>query len=102
MSEVFKKFCEYAMALGHTKINQMPGCLELQIDSRWWAAINAHPETMACSKGTEVPPFCVYFECDGWPCAVVGHDGGSFIGLGEGNREDALIAALDEAMEAVA
>lgn len=97
VSKTFSKACDLAIALGHSDINKLPGCLELQVDEQWWLAINAHREDTPCSENTSVPPMCVYFMFNGWPAGIV-NAGGGCLAAGAAANEDALIAALDAAI----
>ena len=98
LPEVFVLTAELATKRGARSIKDLPGCFEMQIDERWWVAINGHGRAMKCSKDAEVASFGMYFERDGWPCGLVDAGGGAIAGEG---KEDELVAALRAAIEGV-
>lgn len=93
-------FCavvELAEALGVSKINEFPGCWELQVDDQWFIALNGHDKPTACSRnptGFEgVAPFCCYVEFNGWPAGVVSPSDGVFA-AGSAANEQTFIEAM--------
>lgn len=93
MTEVFQEIVEMSNRLGVTKINELPGCWEIQVDERWWLAVNGHQQSIACSKGFEVAPFAAYVEFNGWPAGEVTPVGGLLAASSQANEAN-LIAAL--------
>jgi hypothetical protein len=96
ISEAMAAVMELAHRRGVTKINELPGCWEIQVDSAWWLAVNGHRETTKCSKGTEVLPFHAYVEFNGWPAGIFNPYGGT-MAAGTVANEDAFIAAVKAA-----
>lgn len=94
--EAMMRVVELAEKLGVTKINEMDGCWEHQVDEKWWIACNGHQETTRNSHGAEVPPFHVYVEYNGWPAGLINPRQG-VIAAGEGANERTFIAALRKA-----
>ena len=94
----YAKVGELAQALGVRNINELEGCWEHQINDQWWIAVNGHKAEVRCSKGGRVPSFECYVEFNGWPAGVIGLDGG-LIAAGDEANEDALIAALQIAIQ---
>lgn len=88
------KVVELAKAMGVTNINQMSGCWEHSFDG-WYIACNGHKTPTKCTEGPEVPPFHVYFACNGWPGGFVSPANGMAIG----GLEDKFIAALSAEIE---
>lgn len=97
ISEVFSRTCELAIALGYQRINELPGCLEHQVDDQWWFAINAHRVPGACSRCADIPAFTIYFQFNGWPAGMVNADGGTLC-AGSLANEHCLIEALHAAI----
>ena len=97
ISAVFAKACDLAIALGHSEINKLPGCLEIEVDEHWWFAINAHQDKVESSKGN-VPPGTIYFEFNGWPAGMVGANAGTLCSIGCEANEENLLKALDAAI----
>jgi hypothetical protein len=93
LTEAFAEIVALAERLGVSKINEMPGCWEHQVDKRWWIAVNAHAAETPCSMGTKVPPFTAYVQFNGWPAGQIDPAGG-WIAAGEAANEDTFIAAL--------
>lgn len=100
LSEAFTRVCDLALALGVKSIKDLPGCWEYQVDEHWWIAVNGHNGATRCAKGADVPPFRCYVEFNGWPAGIIDPYGGTIV-AGEAANEDAFIAALDKAIEAV-
>jgi hypothetical protein len=96
VSEVMAEIAAMAAALGVTRINEMEGCWEHQIDDQWWVAVNGHQEDMECSTGGKVPPYGMWFEYNGWPAGLVGASGG-WVAAGAAANEDSLIDAIKAA-----
>lgn len=94
VSEAFAKIALLGAALKVSKINTMPACWEVQIDERWWIAVNAHHEEIECSTRDKVPAFHAYIRYNGWPAGILSVSGG-IIAAGEGANEDTFIEALD-------
>ena len=102
-SAAFVETCELCYARGARSIQAVPGCYEMQIDDRWWAALNPHKEPIRCSKdenGNGVPPFSVYIEFNGWPAGVITPNGG-IIAAGSVANEDTYIEAVKAAIAAL-
>ena len=97
MPEAFSKIVELLLAKGFKSIKDLPACAEIEIDERWWVAVNGHPEQTKCSKGTEVPPFTAYIEFNGWPAGCI-DPGGGCMAAGAIANEDELIAAIEAAL----
>ena len=93
ISEAFVAVAELGFALGLRDIAKLDGCWEYQIDERWWIALNAHDQPVACSTGAEVEPFSIYVEFNGWPAGIFSAQGG-VIAAGEAANEEAFLAAL--------
>lgn len=91
--DVFESIVMLAERLGVEAISTLPGCWEVQVDERWWFAVNGHREPIACSKGPTVPPVHVYVEFNGWPAGILSPAGGEFA-AGAAANADAFIAAL--------
>lgn len=99
MSEIFEAVAILAAALGVKKINQLPGCWEHQVDARWWIAVNGHAKPTNCSRTSgPIDPYTCYIEFDGWPAGLVSPYGGA-LAAGEAANEEALIVALNAAVE---
>lgn len=101
MTEIFCAIVEHAAALGVRNIGEIAGCWEVELDDAWWFALNGHGEPTKCSKGTEVPPFTVYVEFNGWPAGLVDPHGG-VLAAGDAANEDTFIAAIRAATESAA
>ena len=94
IAEAFVAVADLAMRLGLSRLNELPGCWERQIDADWWIALNAHDVPTKCSAGPDVPPFSVYIRWRDWPTGVI-DPGGGVLMMGPG--EDAFIAAVERA-----
>ena len=99
MSSLFVSICNWAMAHGARRIDQLPGCWE----SDWtfdgvpaFVAINGSPTVRRDRAGHTIPPFTAYIEINGWPVAMVDPAHGTIMG-GEPGIEDKLIAAFEAA-----
>lgn len=95
VSEAFVRIAELAAALGVKDINQLPGCWEVQVDGRWWLAMNGHSHMVKASDDAEVPAFSAWVKFNGWPAGMVSPSGG-IIAAGRSANEDTLIAALKD------
>lgn len=96
-----------AAALKITDIMHLPGCWELQIDDRWWIALNGHKVPTPTSGEPHgeggpdgVPPFSCYVEYNGWPAGILDYEGGEFA-AGEGANPATFVAACKTRAEAV-
>jgi hypothetical protein len=96
ISEAFMAVVDWSEALGAAPMNRHAGCWEHAVDERWWVAVNAHKEPVACSHGPEVPPFTCYVEFNGFPAGLINAYGGT-IAAGSVANEDAFITALKAA-----
>jgi hypothetical protein len=96
LTEIMDAFAGYAIRHGHAPINRLVGCLEVQVDSRWWIAANGHRTPTKCSKGVEVAPFEIYIEFNGWPAGMVSPFDG-VLAAGSIANEAALVKVLREA-----
>ena len=94
--EAFARIAELATALGVSKIGQLPGCWEHQVDERWWIAVNGGKEARANSDGFEVPSFSAVVKFNGWPAGVIDPYAG-VLAAGAAANEDTFIAALQAA-----
>lgn len=91
---------KFACALDAAPMNHHPGCWEIQIDERWWLAVNGHKEPHRHSKsmGEEVlAPFHFYVEYNGWPAGIFSAAGGEFV-AGDAANEQTFIEALKARM----
>ena len=95
LSEAFVRVAELARALGVRDINQLPGCWEVQVDGRWWLAMNGHGHMVKASDDAEVPPYSAWIKFNGWPAGVISPTGG-VIAAGRLANEDIFIAALKD------
>jgi hypothetical protein len=84
----------YAKRAGVAAISQRPGCWEVDVDGRWWFAMNGHDLPERCSRGPDVDPFGVYIEYHGWPAALLDVNGDGLFAAGAGANADAFVAAL--------
>jgi hypothetical protein len=84
----------YAKRAGVAAISQLPGCWEVDVDGRWWFAVNGHALPEACGRGPDVQPFGVYIEYHGWPAALLDVNGDGLFAAGAGANADAFVAAL--------
>ncbi len=94
MTEVFSKVVDLAQALGVESINELDGCWTYQVSDKWLLKVNGHGREV-----DGVPAFHGYVEYNGWPAGVFSAQGGTIAG-GANANEDALIEALDQAIEA--
>lgn len=93
ISEAFVEIAEMAARMGVTRIDQMDGCWEVDVDARWRLSVNGHAEPMVNRDGIEVPPLTAYVEFNGWPAGFISPRGG-ILPAGSAANEDALIDAL--------
>ena len=93
VSELMMEVVALAERLGVKRINELPGCWELQVDDDWWIACNGHREPMECSRGMKVQPFEVGVYWGDWPAGQFGA-GGGVIASGAAANEETLLAAL--------
>jgi hypothetical protein len=93
LSEAFCRLAELASALGVKSINKLPACWEVQVDGRWWVAMNGHGEAVKASDGADVPPYSAWITFNGWPAGVLSPVGG-VIAAGSAANEDTFIDAL--------
>ena len=84
----------YAKRAGVAAISQRPGCWEVDVDGRWWFAVNGHSSDQACSRGPWVLPFGCYIEYQGWPAAILDVNGVGEFAAGEVANVAAFVAAL--------
>lgn len=101
ISEAFEAIVELAQAMGVSKINQLPGCWEVQVDDQWRISLNGHAEPTKDSLGHEVPPYHCSVDFNGWPAGIFSPKGG-IIAAGAAANEDALIEALRKKTREVA
>lgn len=80
--------CALAMALGHRKIDSLPGILIIEIDENWKAKINGHAEEIE-----NIPRMACSLEWNGWP-AGVGDLGGFCIAAGSMANVDTFKEAI--------
>lgn len=98
LSTLFLKLADLALAHGVKGIKHLPACWEVQIDERWWVAVNGHEVPVECSRaGQPVPAFSAYVEFNGWPAGVLDPFGG-FLAAGHLANEANLTAAIDAAI----
>ena len=93
ITEVFVELVALAERLGISRVNELPGCWEYQIDDEWSIAVNGHREPVECSAGVMVQPFSAYVQWRGWPAGVIDPVGGMIVAHANAN-EDGLIAAI--------
>ena len=97
ISEAFMEIVELAGRLGVSRIDKIPGCWEVDVDGRWWVAVNGHREPTKCSRAsTPLEPFEAYVEFNGWPAGGLTPAGG-WIAAGGVANEDTFIEALKAA-----
>jgi hypothetical protein len=98
VAEVWALVCELGVALGLRDLSAVPGCWRHELaDPRggtWAFALNPHaaPELIG-DTATELPPFHMLVEWNGFPAGIVGPAGG-VIAAGALANEDTCIAAL--------
>jgi len=91
----FARIAELGNRLGAGPLNKHPACWELQIDERWWIAVNGHHDMKKCSKGADVLPFHAWIEYNGWPAGMVNPRHGVIAAGAEAN-ETTFIEALEK------
>lgn len=94
VAEAFAKIADLGKSLGVKSINKLPACWEIQIDERWWLAINGHKEEIECSTGDKAPSFHAYIRYNEWPAGLI-YPGGGIIAAGECANEDTFIEAIE-------
>ena len=93
LPEVLCRFIELTEAMRvPLPMSVHPGCFTLQVDADWYLVMNGH-ETAQKHADTEVPPWTLYVEFQGWPAGYVNPSGG-IIAAGGDATEQALIEAL--------
>jgi len=97
--EAFVRMAELAGALGVSRINELPGCWEHQVDAKWWISVNGSKDLRRNSDGIELSPFSMAVKFNGWPAGIIDLAGG-VIAAGECANEDTFIAALQAATQA--
>lgn len=65
--EAFGRIAELAAALGVTRIGDLPGLWEHEIDEHWFIAVNGHPDKPIYRGLMPVQPFNAYIGFNGWP-----------------------------------
>jgi hypothetical protein len=85
----------YAKRAGVAAISQYDGCWEVDVDGRWWFAVNGHALPEPCSRGPSVQPFGVYVEYHGWPAALLDVNGEGLFAAGEAATAEAFVTALE-------
>ena len=96
MTHAFYAVVELGLACGVTRISELPGCWERDIDGHWWIAVNGGTAPRECSRGATVPAVTAYVEYNGFPAGFLGPSAGILAG-GEAANEGALIAAVEAA-----
>lgn len=96
ISEAFYEIANMAQRMGVTRIDQMEGCWEVDVDDHWRLSVNGHGEPTKNRDGTEVPPITAYVEWNGWPAGLI-HPAGGTMAAGSAANEGALIEALKAA-----
>lgn len=96
ITEAFAEIAALASRMGVRRINEIEGCWETDIDTRWWISVNGHGQTTTNSHGVEVPPFSAYVEFNGWPAGII-NPGDGVIAAGDAANEQAFIEALKAA-----
>lgn len=90
----FAEIAAYAKRSGVRDLKSRDGCWEVAVDATWWFAVNGHGTPTRCSRGTEVPPYHAYIECNEMPAGLLHPtEGGAFIGTTD-NLTDRFVAAL--------
>jgi hypothetical protein len=89
VAQVFLLCAAYCIARGHTRINELPGTLDLDIDSEWSIRFNGQREAV-----DGIPPYRCLLSRNGWPAALAGPGGGELLNT----AEDDVIAVLEAAI----
>ena len=78
---------------------------EYQVDEQWWFAINGNKNPRGCSRlakhegtASEIPPFCIYVEFNGWPAGLFHPIHGGQFAAGSAANEGAFIRALEQCL----
>lgn len=100
LCEAFSVMAELATALGVSKIGNLPGCWEHQIDDQWWISVNGHDKAVSNRDGFNVEPFSMAITYNGWPAGICYRNGG-LIAAGECANEDTFISAMQAAIQRV-
>lgn len=99
---VFAKIAELAAALQVTEINKLPGAWIVELNPRWTIAVNGHNQDAQVKPDQHaeqtIPPFHAAIWYNGWPAGLL-HPFDGVIAAGEAANEDALLAALDQAID---
>lgn len=93
ITRAFAMIGELAGVLNVTKINELPGLWEHQIDDLWLIKVNGHDKEVE-----HVPPFSAYITFNGWPAGVIDPFGGCIVASDHCN-EDSFISAIGAAIE---
>jgi hypothetical protein len=96
ISEIFVELMALAERLGVSRINQLPGCWEVQLADGWRAAVNGHGKPMRPSwSPVEIPPMHALIEQPEYfgALALISPTGGVQVG----NCEGAIIDAIKRA-----
>ena len=96
--EAYGVIAEMGLSLGISRLCDIDGCWEHQINDEYWVAANGHKEPAKCSTGTEVPGFHFYLTRNGWPAALIGPYRGTVLASWDG--EETLEGAIIEAAKA--
>jgi len=96
VSEAFAAIAELALSLGASRICDLPGCWEHQIDAQWWVSVNGHRDPCRDSRGHDVPGFTAFLEYAGWPAGLIDPRGG-VIAAGGAANEGTFIEAVRKA-----
>lgn len=106
--EAFLLAADLAAALHVRDIKKLPGPWELRIDANWRIAVNGHGHEIRvapaeCMEVT-IPPFAMAVWWNGWLAGLLTPFAGTIVAhpSGQGASEDALILALQAAIESVA
>lgn len=92
VAEVYLLAANLCLALGHQRINELPGVLKLRVDDEWSLAFNGHDE-----ERDGVPGYHCLFSRYDLPAALVGPGGGPTLGIDEDDLIKALRAAIERA-----
>lgn len=86
--------CDLAYHRGARDIDTKPGTFEVEVDERWFIAINPHREPVIGRKHkVPVPAVCIAVHYNGWPAGLIWPDGG-IIAAGEGANETTFLEAV--------
>jgi hypothetical protein len=79
--------------LGLDPISELPGCWEVQVDDRWWFAVNGLRYDAPCSRDILVPPKHLVVTWRQFPVATCSRYSGDWVNR-PGVTEDDFIAAV--------